>query len=252
MSETATDDLIWALDPGRFAREALAFAPDPWQERVLRWSGKRLLLNCSRQSGKSTTVAAKALHEAVYTPRAMILMISPSLRQSGELFRKVQDHLRMMEIAPALLEETKLFLTLSNRSRIVSLPSKEGTIRGYSGATLIIEDEASRVPEDLYRAIRPMLAVSGGRLLLLSTPWGTRGHFFEAWAKGGPDWERIEVPAALCPRIRPEFLAEEQRTLGEYFFRQEYGCEFLDAVTASFRRVDIEQAFSEEVETWAL
>jgi hypothetical protein len=61
-------DLSQALDPVLFAKEALSFTPDPWQEKALRWSGKRLLLNCSRQSGKSTTAAILALHRAIFYP----------------------------------------------------------------------------------------------------------------------------------------------------------------------------------------
>lgn len=70
------------------------------------------------------------------------------------------------------------------RWRIVSLPSSEATVRGFSGAALIVEDEASRVPYDLYCAMWPMLAISGGRLVLMSTPFGKRGHFFEEWTQG--------------------------------------------------------------------
>ncbi len=41
-------------------------------------------------------------------------------------------------------------------------------------------DEAARVSDELYRAVRPMLATSGGRIVLLSTPFGKRGFFFRA------------------------------------------------------------------------
>jgi hypothetical protein len=96
-----------------------------------------------------------------------------------------------------------------------------------------------------------MLAVSGGRLVALSTPFGTRGWWYEAWRSGEP-WERYEVPAAECPRISPEFLEEERRTIGDWWFDQEYGCRFLDAQSAAFRREDIDRAFEEEVDTWTL
>ncbi len=117
-------------------------------------------------------------------------------------------------------------LQLSNFSRIVCLPCKEETIRGYSHVTLLIIDEASRVPDDVYRAVRPMLAVSNGRLICLSTPYGKRGFFHDAWANGGDDWARIEVPADRIARIAPEFLAQERRALGESWVRQEYQCSF--------------------------
>jgi hypothetical protein len=117
-------------------------------------------------------------------------------------------------------------LLLENGSRVVCLPCREDTVRGYSHVSLPVIDEAARVPDDLYRAVRPMLAVSQGRLICLSTPYGRRGFFYEAWAKGGSDWERIEVPAARVARIPPAFLEEERRCLGESWFRQEYGCSF--------------------------
>ncbi len=74
-------------------------------------------------------------------------------------------------------------LRLENGSRIVSLPGTEGTVRGFSGVALLIVDEASRVDDALYHAVRPMLAVSHGKLVLLSTPWGKRGFFYREWAE---------------------------------------------------------------------
>src|SRR3954470_4272811 len=92
-------------DPVFFARHKLNFEPDPWQEAVLQSQSKRLLLNCCRQAGKSTTTAALALHESLYKAKALVLLVSPSQRQSSELFRKVQDFLTMLPIRPALLED---------------------------------------------------------------------------------------------------------------------------------------------------
>jgi hypothetical protein len=71
-----------------------------------------------------------------------------------------------------------------------------------------------------------MLAVSRGRLICLSTPFGRRGFFWDAWARGGDDWQRIEIPASKCPRITPAFLDEERRALGESCYRQEFECSF--------------------------
>jgi hypothetical protein len=128
--------------------------------------------------------------------------------------------------APGRQRQTAQELCLNNLSRIVCLPCKEETIRGYAHVSLLIIDEAARVPDDLYRAVRPMLAVSNGRLICLSTPWGKRGFFHDAWANGGADWARIEVPAERIARITPEFLAEERRAMGASWYRQEYGCSF--------------------------
>lgn len=118
-------------DPLFFARHTLKFQADLWQERVLSWEGDRLLLNCCRQSGKSTTAAIRGLHQALFFPRSLVLLVSPTLRQSSELFRKVTDFLSLLPIRPELVEDNRLSLQLKNGSRVVSLPSKEANVRGF-------------------------------------------------------------------------------------------------------------------------
>jgi Terminase large subunit, T4likevirus-type, N-terminal len=243
-------DLCMALDPVELARVA-GLEPDPWQAELLRSDSPRILLNCSRQSGKSLAVALLATHTAIYQPGSLVLLLSPSLRQSAELFKKCLMIYRMCGRPVGALSESALSLTLDNHSRIVSLPGKDATIRGYSGVDLLAIDEAARVPGDLYLAVRPMLAVSGGRLVALSTPFGNRGWWYEAWMSAEP-WQRFEVPATDCPRISPAFLAEEQRTLGSWWFEQEYLCRFLDAQTAAFTRAEIEAILVDNLDQWAI
>jgi len=174
-----TGDLLMALDPVELARAA-ELEPDPWQARLLRSPAARVLLNCSRQAGKSTMAATLAVHTAVYEPGALVLLLSPSLRQSQELFKKAIGCYRTVGGPIPSKTESALRLELENGSRIVSLPGKQDTVRGFSGVRLLVVDEAARVPGELYYAVRPMLAVSGGRLLALSTPFGTRGWWYEA------------------------------------------------------------------------
>jgi len=239
-----------ALDPVQMARAA-GIEPDPWQCDLLRSQAQRILLNCSRQSGKSTVAAALAMHTAIYEPGAPILLLSPSQRQSQELFRKCLDVYRALDRPVAPEAESALRLELENSSRIISLPGKEATVRSFSGVRLLIIDEASRVEDGLYMAVRPMLAVSGGRILLLSSPFGTRGFYWEAW-KHRLQWDYYEVPAEECPRISKEFLEEEEETMGEFFFEQEYHCKFLDAAGAAFRSEDIDRIVKKDITTWEL
>ena len=227
-------DLAMALDRVTFAREALAFEPDPWQAEVLRSSAKRLLMNCCRQSGKSTTAAVLALHEALYRPPALVLVLSPSLRQSSELFRKIVAFNDRLGRPVPSVQATATTLAMEHGSRIVSLPGKHETIRGFSGVRLVVIDEAAQVPDDLYVAVNPMLATSRGRLVALSTPYGRRGWFAEAWNDPHAAWERVRVTAEQCPRIPPAFLAEQRQLLGERWYRQEYLCSFEETVGQVF------------------
>lgn len=242
--------LSMRLDAVQMMRSA-GIAPDPWQIKLLRSVSNRILLNCSRQVGKSTTIAGKAIHRALYHAGSTVLLLSPSLRQSQELFRKCLEVYRDLDRPVPADAENALSLVLENTSRIVSLPGKEGTIRGISGVSLLIIDEASRVADALYKSVRPMLAVSDGDLILLSSPFGTRGFFYEEYLRR-KKWDYYEVPATDCPRISPEFLAEERERLGEWWFMQEYMCKFMDAQTAAFREEDIARIVSSEVTTWQL
>ncbi len=242
-------DLAMSLDPVRLS-QAAGITPDAWQASVLRSSAPRLLLNCSRQSGKSTTVGTLAMHTALYVPHALVLIVSPSKRQSEELFRKCLHLYRALGRPAPALSEGALHLELENGSRIVALPGKEDTIRAFSGVTLLAIDEAARVEDDLYRSVRPFLAVSGGRLVAMSTPFGKRGWWHKEWTEGGPGWERYEVPATECPRIPPEFLAEERRSLGPFWFRQEYECQFSENGEQLFSYEMVTAAITPDVAAW--
>lgn len=248
MRADARLDLRHALDPAAFAVEALGFEPDAWQARFLRSSSRRVVLCCSRQSGKSSVAAILALHRALYHPGSLVLVVSPSIRQSGELFRKIVGHVTRLAVAPDLSEESRLAMRLSNGSRVLSLPSSPETIRGFSAASLAIEGEGAFVSDETYLAIRPMLAVSRGRLVLMSTPFGRRGHFFNDWAHGGAQWERFSVTAAECPRISAEFLADERASLGEWRFRQEYEGAFVETDDQLFTLESVHAAIAPDVE----
>jgi phage terminase large subunit-like protein len=208
-----------------------------------------MILLCSRQSGKSTVSSILAIHEAIYCPNSLILLLSPSLRQSQELFRKLQDVYNALDSPnlPQATEESALRMQMSNGSRIIALPGKEATIRGFSGVNLLVIDEASRVPDELYQAVRPMIAVSGGRIVLLSTPFGKRGFFYQEWAEG-QGWQKVKITADQCPRIDKEWLEREKAMIGSWWFEQEYKCSFVETSDQIFSYDDINAALSSDVQ----
>jgi hypothetical protein len=221
-------DLSLGLDPVRLAQRA-GITPDDWQADLLRARDHQVIMNASRQSGKSSVSALLALDEVLHRPPALALLLAPALRQSQELFRKVKQYLQALGYPVPIVQESALALELANGSRIVSLPgSDDATIRGYSSVALLVVDEAARTRDDLLYAATPMLAVSKGRTVLLSTPWGKRGAFHHIWNEGGPAWKRVLVTAEQCPRITPEYLEQERAAMPDHRFRAEYMCEFLD------------------------
>ncbi len=215
----------WLFDPAWILR-ARGMEPDPWQRDILLSPTGRMLLNCSRQVGKTTIVAALALHRALICPGRPVVVIAPCLRQSMELFRQVVLGHQALDHPVAIRGRGLGKIDFANGSRVLALPGRAETIRGIGGVSLLVIDEASRVEDDLYKSVRPMLAASQGKLVALSTPFGKRGWFHEEWTGTNP-WSRIRVPWQNCPRITPRFIDTESRSLGERWIRQEYGCEFV-------------------------
>jgi hypothetical protein len=221
--------------------------PDVWQRTVLESDEPRIILNCCRQAGKSSVVAVKALHIGLYQPKSLILLLSRSLRQSAELGRKVFDAYQSSGAQVPPEAETKLALELSNGSRILCLPGgDEAAIRGFSGVRCLVLDEASRISDSLWIAVRPMVAVSGGSMMLLSTPYGKRGFFYRVWSQS-TRWLKIQVTSEQCPRLTSDFLAEEMIELGPYFYAQEYQAVFLEAIGQIFSDASIDAAFSHDI-----
>lgn len=227
---------------------AIGMVPDPWQVDILQSLHPRILLNCHRQAGKSTVASVLAVHTAIYEPGSTVLLVSPALRQSQEIFKKCLSTYRALGRPVAADAENALSLYLENQSRIVSLPGKDTTIRGYSAVRLIIIDEASVVSDGLLTALRPMLAVSGGRLIALSTPRGKRGWWWSAWENESSSWKRVKVTADQCPRISADFLREERLSLGERMWLQEYFGEFVETTDQAFTNEAINAAFDRDLE----
>ena len=252
-AQAELDQRIGKTDIVKFA-ESVGFYPDTYPEldafgeptgkrlvtgndkqtRILRSRSRRVLINANRQFGKSSISSVLSLHDSVYRPGSLSLIVAPSERQSSEMFRKVMEYLHRMPIRPELVKENEHEVEFQNGSRIVALPSSEGTIRGYSAVSRLILDEAGDVPPDIFAALRPMIARSAGRLTLQGTPKGRRGIFFERWERGEegkkpgePDrWERHLTTWRDCPWLTPSELTDQRVDLGP-LFAQEYEGSFL-------------------------
>jgi hypothetical protein len=127
----------------------LGVEPAEWQQRILRSEADRVLLNCSRQSDKTTMVAIIALHRALYHPGTLILCLAPALRQNQELFGKIVGFYRHLGRPVPADAEQRLGLELTNGSRIVALPGTKKTIRGFSGVDLLVLHQATQVDDAL-------------------------------------------------------------------------------------------------------
>jgi hypothetical protein len=215
----------FALDPTRLLA-AQGLSADSWQRDLLFSTARQILLNCCRGAGKSRVTSALALYTALFQPGSLVLLVSRSQRQSGELFRYVKQGFSAAGRPLPTVKESATQIEFASGSRIVCLPGKEETIRSFQGVKLLVLDEAARIPDDLYASVSPMTGVSRGRTICLSTPFGQRGWFWQQWQGTDDHWQRYRVSWDRCPRLSAEFIQEERRKFGESWVAQEYECSF--------------------------
>jgi hypothetical protein len=218
---------------------------DEWQEEVLKTNGKEnIALRAGRQVGKSTIISILSGDFAIKNPHSSIMIISATERQAYLLFSKVLLYLsdnygKYMKSGKD--RPTKTEIKLKNGSIIRCLPTGlDGLgIRGYT-INLLIADEAAFIPEAVWPAVTPMLSTTGGKIILLSTPFGRRGYFYDCFNNEKFLKWHISSEAVAETRAEPqktnmrEHQEEEKKRMTKLQYAQEYLGEFVDELRQFF------------------
>jgi hypothetical protein len=183
----------------------------------------------------------------LYFPESVVILISRSQDQSDELFGKVMKLYDNLGRPVSAKRELVSEIVLTNDSRIVALPNNPETVRGYSDVSLLIIDEASRVPQSVMVATMPMIMASQGDVMMLSTPAGRSNYSYEQWLDPDGNWEKIMAKAAECPRFDPEMLSQLRHDMGPTMAAQEFDCEFLRDDQQVFSQESIDAAFASDL-----
>lgn len=228
------DSLIFNLED--FCELFLNFEPFDYQKEFLNNFSKRIAFRSGRQVGKSSLTGIKALYRALIMSNEVILILSRSQRQSSLLFNKIREMINSHPILQGrVVRQTFTMLYFKNGSQIYSLPAgyTGETVRGFS-PTLIIIDEAAFVPDSVFVALEPSLSATDGDLWMLSTPFGKRGRFYDAFMTG--NWTTFHVKSEQNPLITKEFLESQKSRMTELDFLQEYMGEFVDEADTYFTK----------------
>lgn len=192
-----------------------------------------------RQSGKTTTIALKAIKFAVSNKEVTILITSPSLRQSMIMFNRVSNLISTSPLKSRVTRATRTTIQFDNKSEIIALPASENLLRGYT-AHMIICDEAAFMPEQLItNIIFPMISSTQGYAIFLSTPWGRNHFFYKAFMD--PNYSVHRVKSSESPLITPQFLEEMRHNMTEQAFQMEYEAEFVESANSFFQQDLIRQ-----------
>lgn len=288
----ALREVIYGVDIIRYLEEHLGYRLFPWQTAVLSDRSRRISVDGARQGGKSTITSAKVAHKAKYKAGSLSVILAPTLIQSQETMRKVKDFIALDPTYPELVRSASDTVELSNGSRILVLPATERTARGFSRPDIILFDEASRIEDEVYDAVRPMINNSPrSEIIEISTPYGKKGFFYRHFCD--PDRARYLVRSPYEPRITmdrpvldritpedalqsirsdlPESAAPENihiffspqhesekdqaEAMGDLMvngYRQEMGCSFVESDDAAFSLSLIDDMFGASADTWAL
>ena len=194
------------------------------------------MLRTGRQVGKSTVVAIKAGDFAANNDQKTVLVIASVERQAQLLFEKILAYMESKykkKIRMGKERPTKSRLRLLNGSVIYCLPTglTGHGIRGYT-VDLLIADEAAFIPETVWLAVSPMLATTKGTMILLSTPFGRGGYFYDCFSD--TQFTSFHVTSEECPRIPVAFLENEKKRMTRLQYAQEYLGEFIDELRQFF------------------
>lgn len=228
---------------------------DKWQEEVLKTKG-HFLLCTGRQVGKSTIFAKKCAERMVEQKDCKIIVVSLTEDQAQLIIVMILTHLEQYhkdKIAKGTKKPTKGSITLKNGSKVLSRPvgNTGDAVRGFTGDVLII-DEASRMPESMFIAARPVLLTTGGEIWMCSTPFGKTGYFYESFINKNNRFKVFHISSEQVINERPicdtwtkeqsegaiRMLEEEKKDMSVLSYAQEYLGQFID---------DLRQMFSDDL-----
>lgn len=271
-------ELRYGLDRAKYL-EHIGFQPFEWQRQVCHDPCLRKIINGSRQCGKSTIASGLPCHKAKYRPKSLVIIEAPTEVQAGLNMEKIYDFMAHDRKYPKIERKSDSQILLANGSRIRVVVASDKSSRGYSKPAMIVLDEASRIDDVVYRSgVRPMLTSNPDcELILISTPFGKTGFFFDAWYSRSGFWSKYEVrsPWTVDEDTQRDLLRHEQddafkkerkennirffysprhedfqeqqenlEAMGIQQYRQEYCCEFIETESQTFTYDSIDRMFS--------
>jgi phage FluMu gp28-like protein len=225
-------------DAVEFVQEFFKFKPYEYQAKLLRDDKKRIVVRWSRQAGKTTCIALRAIWFAITYPKTLTLIVAPSLRQSMIMRDRVEDFLMSMpeDYRSGLIEKLqRTVIRFRNGSRIVALPNSPQLLRGYT-ASQVICDEAGFFKDDqlvFYNVLYPMLSTTDGTLIASSTPWSKDSVFYRMCQS--PEFSKQVITCEDVVKsglIKQSFIDEMRAQLPAERFQREFMSEFVEDIDA--------------------
>jgi len=254
--ESEKEPLTIPEDSVEFAKALFKFTPKDYQAALLEDKSKRIVVRWSRQAGKTTCIALRAIWYALTHPKTLTLIVAPSLRQSMIMSDRIGDFLMGLPKPTRLQLVEKLQRTtvrFKNGSRIIALPNSPQLLRGYTANQVICDEGAFFKDDDLvfYNVLYPMLATTDGTLIVSSTPWSKDSVFYRmCQSKDFSPHVATQAKVVESGLIKQSFIDEMRAQLPAERFQREFEAEFVEDVDAWLTQSLIASCIDSELEPY--
>ena len=223
---------VISLDEG-----IIPFHPYPFQQKLVESFHNNRFTICKlpRQSGKSVTVTAYLIHQAIFRDNINIAILANKRETAFELMAKLQTSYENLPkwLQQGVLAWNKGSIELENGSRITASSTSSSAVRGFS-YNIVMLDEFAFVPtniaDEFFSSVYP--TISSGKstkVIIVSTPNGMN-HFYKLWhdaEKGRNSYNPISAHWSEVPGRDEKWKEETIRNTSEQQFQQEFGCDFI-------------------------
>lgn len=215
-----------------------------WQQDVFfglkrHWNGAIHVVKSRRQVGKSVVEEIIALYSALSKPKTRVYCIEPTFAQADKLINELYA---MCKGQPFYKKSNsirrQIYFKNGSEIRLFSAEQGDEALRGYTCEILLI-DEACYIGDNIINTILPYVNVSNGPVVMVSTPKGRSGLFYEYFCMGQSaemnnvyayDWANYDTSELLSA----DKLELYRKTMDELAFKTDYLGEFLDGQSRFF------------------
>jgi hypothetical protein len=209
-----------------------------YQMRMLKLfeTNDKVVLNCPRQSGKSTVVGNYCLWYAMFSTEPVSIFI---LANKGKTAQSLLDDIKFSyeEMEPFLKRGIEKYnetsIEFDNGSKIQTGTTSKGALRGES-VSLLILDEFAHVPkhiaDEFYTSVFPTISKDGCKVFIISTPKGNSGRFYELFSeakRGENGFAHFEMAWDEVPGRDEAFRQRMIKATSLQEWKQEFEASFL-------------------------
>ena len=217
------------IGPLLFANEVFGINLDPWQEEVLRAYGRcepGISIKACHGPGKTFIASICIWHQLLCRFPQNTVATAPSIGQLEDALVK-EVEIRYYEMPPDL---KRLFGSKKNYFYLKSAPKncwfraktaraeKPEALQGVHcdlGWVLLVGDEASGIPEQIYESAEGSMSGHRVTTLLLGNPLRGSGYFYDTFNRLKDDWFTRTVSHEDSPRVTDEFVDRIRKRYGE-------------------------------------